>query len=1258
MLRLVFALRPPHLAEEEQFLNQLQDRDSPLFHKYLSDKEWNERFAPSTQDEQAVVAWAQSQGLTITQRFPNRLLVDVEAPVAIIEKALDVAINRYQVGSALYYSNDRDPSIPAALASVVHAVLGLNNIEVAHPASTTSRAMPGSDYAPGPAYAVGAHLRGDGDRNKLETAMKARKNGTRPKISFGGLDPTDLYSSTAYDYQALQNLGHCCNPLNNPGNSPPEASIAVAIWGDFSTTDLAGFISWYSYLAYNVQTYFVDGTPQCCSPETTLDVEWATAMANSFSSSATTAEIHVYEGANNQWSTLLDVLNRALTDGHARVLSMSWGNAEGYGVESHTMDSYHAVFNQMVGQGWTLVAASGDGGATDDCADHLSVDYPGSDPDATAAGGTQLYTNQSYYSSEHAWSGGPYGCAYNDGGGGGGCSAYFAAPAYQSSPACGPNSRSVPDIALNADGFYTPQNYFFNGSWQPGGGGTSIVAPEIAGFYAQENAYLLYIQSIVGDTCGSSMSSPCAPLGNANWSIYSEALHPFAPHYPFYDITYGCNGNDITLQYGLTPFCAGPGYDLVTGWGSANMLQLAWMMNDFIAGDYGGPSVSFTGPLLNHWYTTDQTIGWTVTDASGNGHPPNGVAGFTAIWDSDPGDPYSEPTPGGGFPWDNNSFYSGPQVPNATNGSANLSSGGQGCNTINVRAWDNAGQPSYNSTYGPVCYDTYPPQTYAILTGYQQGQYFAGPVLVTLTAYDYGSGVASTVYQINGGAGQSYTGPFYVTVPGSYSVSFYSTDIAGNVENTEYADFVIVGNWQYLVSVSKTGTGSGTVTSADGYINCGTACSDNYYDETLVTLTATPAPGSVFTGWRGCDLSFGFSCTLAVTSDRNVTAIFNIPVALQFIPITPCRLLDTRPRYGGGGPIQGGTSQTFNLPQLAQSANPPCASLASAAAYSLNVTTVPAGPLGYLTVWPSGLTRPRISTLNSLDGRIKANAAIVAAGDAQAIDIYATNTTDIVLDIDGYFVAAPSPSALVFYPLAPCRVVDTRNFNGHLGGPYLQANHERDFPVLEATACQIPSSAQAYSMNFTVVPKQALGYLTVWPKGQSRPVVSTLNDLTGTVVANAAIVSAGTDGDMAVYPSDDTDLVVDIDGYFAAPGPGGLSLYTLAPCRALDTRNVGNGQPFSGTLSPPLNVAGGPCTPSSQAQAYVLNATVVPQGPLGYLTLWPDGQQRPLASTLNATDGMVTNNMAIVPSTNGKVDAYAGSGITQLILDISSYFAP
>ena len=688
------------------------------------------------------------------------------------------------------------------------------------------------------------------------------------------------------------------------------------------------------------------------------------------------------------------------------------------------------------------------------------------------------------------------------------------------------------------------------------------------------------------------------------------------------------------------------------------------MLNDFMAGDGAGPTITLSGAQPNHWYNSDQWIYWTMTDSSGNGHLPSGVAGSSYYWDVDPGDAYSEPTPSTQPPWYwTNSFYLGPIDPNSSNGSVDLflMPNGQGCHALFVRAWDNTGRSSVASPSGPMCLDFYPPITNIALTGNLQGGQYVGSVLVTLNAYDPGypgsfSGVASTLYNINGGSWQTYSGPFYVTTPGIYVVAYYSTDNAGNVETTQYADFIIAYNWQVLLSVSKAGAGSGTVTSADGYINCGSTCSYSYWAWEQVTLTATPTPGSIFTAWSGCDSTFGFTCTILLTSDRNPTATFSIPVPLQFIPMTPCRLVDTRPDRGGAGPIQGGTARTFNLPQLAQSASPPCESLASAAAYSLNVSAVPQGPLGYLTVWPDGLTRPLVATLNSLDGRIKANAAIVAAGDNQAIDIYVTQTTDVVLDIDGYFAPLPNPDTLAFYPLTPCRVIDTRNPNSDLGGPYLQGQQERDFPVLEATSCNIPASAQAYSMNFAAVPKQALGYLSVWPTGQSRPVVSTLNDLTGTIVANAAIVPAGTAGDIAVYPSNDTDLVVDIDGYFAPPGTGGLSLYTFPPCRVLDTRTVGTGQPFSGTLSPPVNVAGGPCA-ISWAQAYVFNASVVPQGPLGYLTLWPDGQPRPLAATLNAIDGMITSNMAIVSSTNGSVDAYA-SGITQLILDISSYFAP
>jgi hypothetical protein len=288
--------------------------------------------------------------------------------------------------------------------------------------------------------------------------------------------------------------------------------------------------------------------------------------------------------------------------------------------------------------------------------------------------------------------------------------------------------------------------------------------------------------------------------------------------------------------------------------------------------------------------------------------------------------------------------------------------------------------------------------------------------------------------------------------------------------------------------------------------------------------------------------------------------------------------------------------------------------------------------------------------MNSPDGRIKANAAIVPAGAAGAVNIYVTDTTDVILDIDGYF-QPPSSQTLQFYPLAPCRIIDTRN--GQDGGTLL-AGMERDYAL--AGTCGIPSSAAAYSLNVTVIPAAGgLDYLTVWPAGETRPTVSTLNDNTGTVLANAAIVPAGSDNRTAFYPnSNDTDLLVDVNGYFASPG-GGYSFYPNAPCRAYDSRS-NNGRPFTGQIT--VNIAGSPCAPASNAVGYVFNATVVPSGSLGYLTLWPDPGQQPTVSTLNAHDGFITSNMAIVPNTDGSIDAYAGYGYTQLILDISGYFAP
>lgn len=372
--------------------------------------------------------------------------------------------------------------------------------------------------------------------------------------------------------------------------------------------------------------------------------------------------------------------------------------------------------------------------------------------------------------------------------------------------------------------------------------------------------------------------------------------------------------------------------------------------------------------------------------------------------------------------------------------------------------------------------------------------------------------------------------------------------------------------------------------------------------------------------------------------------------ATHFVPVTPCRIADTRNPAGpfGGPAITSAAPRSFVIP------NSTCGIPTSAAAYSINVAVVPHKTLGYITLWPTGQSQPLVATLNSVDGRIKSNAAIVPAGANGAVSVFATDATDVILDINGYFVAGANPSALAFYPVTPCRIADTRNPAAALGGPSLAMQSARAFPILNSS-CELPANSQAYSLNFAAVPKGPLGYLTVWPTGLEQPVVASLNDVTGTVAANAVVVPAGANGAVSVFTTNTTDLVIDTNGYFAHQGTQGLALYTIAPCRVLDSRLTNGTKPFTTTLN--VNVTASSCNVPATAQAFVFNATVIPPGPLGYITMWAEGQPQPLAATLNAIDGSITNNMAIVPTTNGSISVFP-SGPTQLVLDLFGYFAP
>jgi len=908
-LRLAIFVTPRDLAGQEKLIAELQDKKSPMFHQWLTAAEWNARFGPLVEDEQAVVDWAKSQGLTVTNRFDNRMIVDVEAESGTIEKALGVTINKYQVGDEVDFSNDRDPLIPARLSGIIGGVFGLTSIERVHPANSGHSEARRPDYVPGPMYSTRVSGRGEGDPTKAPWAHESGigrdaahvqaeavspgtpENSPNANNDLGGINPENLYNSQGYDLGGLMGVSRCCNVHNDTNGSPADTSIGLVTFANFNYPDYTTFTTYYG-MAWLIDAYSIDGagttaTTECqidvtdpggscpgpgMDDEADLDTEWSTAFANSYGSSNDTAHVYVYEGTVNYFSNWFDVWNYALSDGHAHVFSTSWGWGEegqqsgdpGWMTGTVAGDA-HYVFNALVAQGNTLIAAAGDQGSTEGCTTTVQLIWPSDDPDFLAAGGTSLSLNQDgSFGSEVAWTGGSTlkNCQTNGGGGGGGVSHYFTAPSWQSGltyeeyynnvqySVSGQGYRMAPDMSLNATGnfqWYYCTTPACSKASNPNGwatvGGTSIVAPELAGFFVQVNSYL----NAIGHICGSAGTSRCEPIGNPDPILYEIGEHAgatnYEQHYPFYDTNSGCVTNYITANYSdITYFCATPGYDLATGWGSANLMQLAWAINWWTIPAYGSPSVSFTGPAKNTWYNTNQTVNWTVADGtfSGSTTPAPGVAGFTQGWDSLPADPTSEPNGGTG-----NAFYSGPEYPLGTSGclafSANGCSGGagQGCHTVEVRAWDNQGYAN-TYTYGPLCYDTVAP---TISAGYSPAADINGwnnsAVTITLNANDPGgsnaSGIATTYYGVNSlecnssqlGNCTVYTGPFTLTAQGTYLFNFFTVDKAGNVSTETYTNVQID-----LTAPVTTATLSGDLQGG------------NYYSKVSVTLSATDAGGS------------------------------------------------------------------------------------------------------------------------------------------------------------------------------------------------------------------------------------------------------------------------------------------------------------------------------------------------------------------------------------------------------------------------------
>jgi hypothetical protein len=234
-----------------------------------------------------------------------------------------------------------------------------------------------------------------------------------------------------------------------------------------------------------------------------------------------------------------------------------------------------------------------------------------------------------------------------------------------------------------------------------------------------------------------------------------------------------------------------------------------------------------------------------------------------------------------------------------------------------------------------------------------------------------------------------------------------------------------------------------------------------------------------------------------------------------------------------GGNIVGFT--TLPSPSCTYSLSSYSISVGAAASNgSVNVITQPG------CAWTAASNVSWLSITSGSSGSGNGTVNFAVAANTSSVPLTGTLTiAGLTFTVNQAASGAPS-SPLTFFAITPCRIADTRagnGFSGAFGPPYLSAGVGRSFPI-QSSSCNVPATAQAYSLNLTVVPHGILDYLTAWPTGEPQPLVSTLNALFGQVIANAALVPAGIDGagSVSLFASNDTDAIIDIDGYFAPEG--------------------------------------------------------------------------------------------------------------------------
>ncbi len=513
-MTLTIVLRHDDETGLNRYLRELYDPHSPNFHHYLTQPQIADKFGPSADTYGAALEYLRANGFELLHGSANRLTLTIRGTRANVERAFNIRIGDYRIGRREFYASDRDPALPANLASRVQSVGGLSNL--AHVTNTVSlKSGFGklicnillAPFYPPPGQKFCGYDPTKAWRACIDSVPAWAKNNT----------PLDIVVDPALNYAKVVPDGQPCPPTSKTSTLTEAAGFGVGSNVRHTATQSAtsslggagqtiGLVEFDTFAQSNVANYFnfvglpsanlanlstenVDGgaTPGSNQDEVLLDIDTIMTLAES-------AKVTVYEAPFQGGASFEDVFNQMIDD-KVTVISNSWSYCEDE-TDQADVESVDSVLSNAAAAGISVFNGAGDTGST--CLDGAAntIGVPADSPHATAVGGTtETQSLGGLYGAETWWDGASE--TPPTGQGGFGISKFFATPSYQT----GLNSmamRSIPDVVTNADpntgveicqasAGGCPDNLFY--------GGTSIATPIWA-------AYTALINQAVGTNVG------------------------------------------------------------------------------------------------------------------------------------------------------------------------------------------------------------------------------------------------------------------------------------------------------------------------------------------------------------------------------------------------------------------------------------------------------------------------------------------------------------------------------------------------------------------------------------------------------------------------------------------------------------------------------------------------------------------------------------------------------------------------------------